>query len=75
MNIFYATDENYCAHTGVSIASLLENNLEEEEIIIYILIYQVLDESLQKLCLLEKKYKNVKFKILSGEQLLERTKQ
>ena len=35
--VAYSTDDNYAQHTGVSIASLLENNEEFDDIVIYVL--------------------------------------
>lgn len=37
MNIVYSSDENYVQHMAVSIESLLENNKETDEIVIYVL--------------------------------------
>lgn len=45
MNIVYSSDENYVQHMGISIFSLLRNNMEMDEITIYILANDISYES------------------------------
>lgn len=49
MNIVYSSDENYVQHMGVSICSLLKNNIRVEEITIYILSNGIKTESKREL--------------------------
>lgn len=53
MNIAYSCNEAYVQHTGISMISLLENNLEAEDINVYFVAKDVSDESvtvLQNIC-------------------------
>lgn len=49
MNIIYASDNNYAEILGVSLISLLENNKQEPEIIVYVLDDNISEENKEKL--------------------------
>ena len=49
MNILYSSDENYAKYAMVSIASLLENNCDTDEIIIYFIADSLNIETMNKL--------------------------
>ncbi len=49
MNIAYACDDNYIAHTGTSIYSLLDNNREANEIIIYLISVNISESNIQEI--------------------------
>lgn len=49
MNIVYSSDENYVQHMGVSVFSLLQNNMEIPEIIIYVLANDISNTSKERL--------------------------
>lgn len=49
MNIAYACDDNYIAHTGISIYSLLENNKSSVDIVIYLISVNISEENITKI--------------------------
>lgn len=49
MDIVYSSDENYVQHMGISLFSLLQNNIEIDNINIYILSNDIKNESKEKL--------------------------
>lgn len=56
MNIVYSSDENYVQHMAVSILSLIKNNLDVQELNIFIISNEISDESKEKLNDLTEKY-------------------
>lgn len=49
MNIAYACDDNYITHTGISMLSLLENNLDVEKINIYLISVNISSTNIEKI--------------------------
>jgi lipopolysaccharide biosynthesis glycosyltransferase len=49
MNIAYACDDNYIAHTGISILSLLENNTDIELVNIYLISVNISENNINKI--------------------------
>lgn len=49
LNVLYQFNEKYVPYAGISMVSLLENNREIEEIVIYVLTEKVSQESIEKL--------------------------
>lgn len=45
LNILYPFDNNYAEYAGISLTSLLENNKDSEKIVIYILGFDLTDET------------------------------
>ncbi len=56
MNIMYATDENYVEIAGVSIESLLDNNRDVDDIVIYLVEDSITELSREKLRKTVEKY-------------------
>lgn len=56
VNIAYSCDENYVQHTGISILSLLENNIELDNINIYFIYKDISNNSLDILLKLVTSY-------------------
>lgn len=73
INVLYQFNDKYAVYAGVSITSLLENNKQAEEINVYILGEELLEDSIQKLKLLAKKYnRNIIFK--ETKEIIEKMK-
>lgn len=49
MKIAYACDNNYISHTGISIQSLLANNTDIEELIIYLISVNISDDNINRI--------------------------
>ena len=49
MNIIYASNDNYAQYLGISMLSLMENNRDMEEIVIYVLDQGIGPENKNKL--------------------------
>lgn len=49
INVLYPFDNNYASHAGVSLTSLLENNRHADSIHVYVLGFDLCEESIQKL--------------------------
>ena len=49
MNIIYASNDNYAQYLGISMLSLMENNRDMEEIVIYVLDQGISPENKNKL--------------------------
>lgn len=56
MNIVYATDNNYAVYTGISMASLMDNNKNMKDMCFYILDNGIEEENIKKLKLLCDRY-------------------
>lgn len=57
MNIAYACDDNYIAHTGISILSLFDNNQTIDEITIFLISVNISAENIAHVENIVKKYK------------------
>ncbi|MFS0822744.1 glycosyltransferase family 8 protein [Bacillus sp. 1P02SD] len=54
MNVVYSTDDNYAQHVGVSLISLFENNLEFEQITVFLIennITNINKKKLKSICI------------------------
>lgn len=49
MKIAYACDNNYISHTGISIQSLLANNTDIEELIIYLISVNISNDNINRI--------------------------
>lgn len=56
MNVMYATDENYAEIAGVSIESLLDNNRDVSELVVYVVVDKISRESEKRLTNTARKY-------------------
>lgn len=57
MNIAYACDDNYIAHTGISILSLFDSNQSVDEIAIYLISVNISEENITHIHNIVVKYK------------------
>ena len=49
LNVAYSFDDGYAQHAGVSILSLLENNKDIDDIVIYIITHSLSDENITRI--------------------------
>lgn len=75
LNVLYQSNDNYAVVTGVSIASLLENNKKLDEINIYLLNDSITKKNLDRLQSLCKKYKNRNLIIVDTSDILKQLKE
>lgn len=62
MNIVYSTDDNYVRHAGISILSLFDNNIEADEINVYIIDNGIKPDNRKKLNDIAKQYhRNIEY--------------
>lgn len=69
INVLYQFNETYAPYAGVSIFSLLENNSEAEEIVIYILGEELKEDSIEKITKMIHEYKR-KVIFFDGKEII-----
>lgn len=70
LQILYQSDDNYAIFMGVSICSLLENNKNIENIVVYVIDDGISEENISKLQCMVKKYDR-KISFVTGQKVLE----
>jgi lipopolysaccharide biosynthesis glycosyltransferase len=73
LNVLYQTDNNYAVVTGVSIASLLENNKDLDEIVIYLIDGGIVEHNLDNMKELVSKYGRT-LEIIDGKDIEKKLK-
>lgn len=74
INIAYSTDDNYAQHAGASIASVLENNIQIDEIIFYIINNNITEKSKSNLEAIVNKYNNAVLHFIDFDMYKEKLK-
>lgn len=73
LNILYQSNDSYATITGVSLYSLLKNNTDIDELTIYVLDDGILDENINKMKEICKKY-NREIIFLDSKEILKKVK-
>ncbi len=72
LNVLYQSDDNYAMVSGISIASLLENNTHLKEVNIYYCDYKISSVNKKRLTQLVARYKNAKLSLIDAQPYHER---
>ena len=66
LNVLYQSDDNYAMVSGISIASLLENNQHLDKINIFYCAYNISTKNKKKLISITRKYSNSEVQFIDG---------